>query len=37
MIAGPKGADVRLVLKLTTLLSRMQKLNISAKEVIQEE
>lgn len=37
IIAGPKGAAVRLGLKRTTLLSRMQKLNISAKEVIQEE
>ncbi|OCG26035.1 hypothetical protein A9G11_01540 [Gilliamella sp. wkB108] len=37
IIAGPKGAAIKLGLKRTTLLSRMQKLNISAKEVIQEE
>ncbi|OCG06513.1 hypothetical protein A9G13_09555 [Gilliamella sp. wkB178] len=37
IIAGPKGAAMKLGLKRTTLLSRMQKLNISAKEVIQED
>lgn len=37
IIAGPKGAAMRLGLKRTTLLSRMQRLGISPKDVIQDD
>lgn len=37
IIAGPKGAAIRLGLKRTTLLSRMQRLGISPKDVIQDD
>ncbi|NAS62225.1 hypothetical protein CVE36_11175, partial [Pseudomonas syringae pv. actinidiae] len=33
IVAGPKGAAARLGLKRTTLLSRMQRMGISAREI----
>lgn len=35
VVAGPKGAAAKLGVKRTTLLSRMQRLGISAKDVVQ--
>ena len=34
IVAGPRGAAPRLGMKLTTLLSRMQRLGISVREVL---
>ncbi|MGQ7196486.1 helix-turn-helix domain-containing protein, partial [Escherichia sp. HC-TM1] len=34
IVAGPRGAATRLGMKRTTLLSRMQRLGISVREVL---